>query len=538
MQVKRAESIRADEPGEAESHPSPSTGTSSEIVAAPSAARMAALIDLVRDALELSTAEGKIIYASPAVERVLGVSPRARIGESVFERLHADDADEARARHAVALENPGQPERFEHRQRHADGGYRYIRGAHVSHLDAPAVAAVVTSYRDVTERRALEERMLQAQKMEAIGRLAGGIAHDFNNLLTVIGGVARMMQEELEPGDALLSDLDEITNAADRAASLTRQLLAFGRKQVLKPKVIDPSEHVREMEKLFHRVLGEDITLETELSSIVWSVKVDPGQLEQAILNLVANAREAMPAGGKLLIQTANIVLDREHVADLHDVASGPYVMLTVSDTGAGMTQHVLEHAFEPFFTTKAAGLGSGLGLATVFGIVKQSGGHVEAESEPGRGATFRLYLPRCDEAPSSRAERQKRFPGLAGRETVLLVEDDAAVRALVKRTLLRHGYRVLEASNGGEAVLIAEEHEGTIDILVSDLVMPRVGGRQVAERVLRIQPGVRVLFMSGYTQDQAPSAEELGGTVDFLEKPATPEEILRKVREVLDRPR
>jgi PAS domain S-box-containing protein len=513
---------------------------------------MAALLDLSRDALELATAEGKVIYANPSVERALGVNARARVGEHVFDRVHPDDLADARAKWQIAIDNPGVPEQFEQRTRHGDGGYRYIRGTVVSHLDAPAVSAVLSSYRDVTERRALEERMLQAQKMEAIGRLAGGIAHDFNNMLTVIGGVARMMQEQLEPGDALLADLDEITSAADRAAALTRQLLAFGRKQLLKPRVIDPSEHVREMEKMFRRVIGEDVTLETELSAIAWPVKVDPGQLEQAILNLVVNAREAMPGGGTLRIQTANIVLDREHVAELHDVTSGPYVMLTVADTGAGMSTHVMEHMFEPFFTTKAAGLGSGLGLATVFGIVKQSGGHIEASSERGQGSSFRLYLPRSDEAPSSRTERQRRVPGLAGRETVLLVEDDAAVRSLIKRALVHHGYRVLEASNGGEAVLIAEEHQGEIDILVSDLVMPRVGGRQVAERVLRIQPGIRVLFMSGYAQDQAPSADEIaahhpqaearadviGSAVDFIEKPATPEEILRKVREVLDRPR
>jgi two-component system, cell cycle sensor histidine kinase and response regulator CckA len=532
VQVKRAESIRGDTGDATE----PLDG--SDVVGMPNPARMAALIQAAGDALELSNENGKVTYASPSVEHMLGVTPRARLGESLFDRVHPDDEADARARHATALENPGQQERFEHRQRHADGKYHHIRGAHVSHLDAPAIAAVVTTYRDVTERRDLEERMLQAQKMEAIGRLAGGIAHDFNNMLTVIGGVARMIQDELEPGDELLADLDEITKAADRAAALTHQLLAFGRKQVLKPRVIDPSEHVREMEKLLRRVIGEDIILEIELSSSAWPVKVDPGQLEQAILNLVANARDAMPNGGTLVIATANIVLDREHVAELHDVASGPYVMLTVADTGSGMTRHVLDHLFEPFFTTKAAGLGSGLGLATVFGIVKQSGGHVEASSEPGRGSTLRLYLPRSDEAPSSRAERQRRIPGLSGRETVLLVEDDAAVRQVVKRALVRHGYRVLEASNGGEAVLIAEEQDGDIDLLVSDLVMPRVGGRQVAERILRIRPGVRVLFMSGYAQDQAPDAEELGRTVDFLEKPATPEEILRKVREVLDRPR
>ncbi|HVY45607.1 MAG TPA: ATP-binding protein [Minicystis sp.] len=496
-------------------------------------ARLRALVAASSDALELSTREGEVLSSSDAIQRMLGLAPRTRVGASVEARVHPEDVGEFAARRRACVATPGACVQTEQRMRHESGGYRHVIALHQNRLDDPDVAAVVSSYRDVTERRALEERYAQSQNMDAIGRLAGGIAHDFNNMLTVIGGVSRILIEELPAGDPMLGDLEEITMASDRAAALTRQLLAFGRKQVLKPRAVDLPAHLRDMVAMLRRVIGEDVALEMNPSPATWPVRVDPGQLEQVVLNLVVNARDAMPGGGKLTIETANVVLDREYVAAHVDVASGPFVLLAVTDTGHGMERRVLDHVFEPFFTTKEAGRGTGLGLATVFGIVKQSGGHVEAESEPGVGTTFRVYLPRSFDEPDAKVERPPRLAGLGGRETVLLVEDDALVRQYARKALQRHGYSVIEASNGGEAVLIVEEHEGPIHLLITDVVMPRLSGRRVAERIGRLRPGVRVLYMSGY------SAEEValrGGAADLLEKPIAPEALLRKVREVLDR--
>ena len=386
--------------------------------------------------------------------------------------------------------------------------------------------------------RRSEEQFRQAQKMEAVGRLAGGIAHDFNNLLTVITSYSDILLEDLAPQDPRCQDVEEIRKAAASGAGLTRQLLAFSRQQVLQPRVLDVNAVLANAEKLLKRLLGEDIELVTTLTPQLGAVKADPGQLEQVIMNLAVNARDAMPDGGKLTIETANADMDEASVR-VHPYAKpGQYVMLAVSDTGSGMDEQTKARIFEPFFTTKEAGKGTGLGLATVYGIVKQSGGFIWVYSEPSHGTTFKIYLPRVDEpveglsVPSSSAE------SLRGAETVLLAEDAAAVRTVARQVLERHGYTVLEAPNGEAALYLATKHHGPIHLLLTDVVMPGLGGRQLADQLRALRPELKVLYASGYTDDAVVRHGVLKPGIAYLQKPLTPEALARKVREVLNSPR
>ncbi len=388
---------------------------------------------------------------------------------------------------------------------------------------------------DITEHQRLETQFRQAQKMEAVGRLAGGVAHDFNNLLTAIFGYADLLAEELPPDHPGREDLQEIRTAATRASALTRQLLAFSRQQVLQPIVLNLNDVVENIEKMLHRLLGEDVALEAHLAADLGNVKADPGQVEQVIMNLAVNARDAMPTGGKLTIETANTDLGEGYAEQHQAVVPGPYVMLAVSDTGNGMDETVKAKIFEPFFTTKEAGKGTGLGLATVYGIVKQSGGYIWLYSEPGQGATFKIYLPLVD-APRDAPVQAPALAGtVAGTETVLVSEDDALVLPLATELLTKLGYRVLAARHSTEALAVAHGHQGDIHLLVSDVVMPGGGGFQLAQQLLAERPGMKVLYMSGYTDEAVVRHGLLARGTNFLQKPFTPAVLARKVREVLD---
>ncbi len=391
--------------------------------------------------------------------------------------------------------------------------------------------------RDLTERKRLEEQFRQAQKMEAVGRLAGGVAHDFNNLLTVINGYSDITIGRLPAEDPLRSHVEEVRKAGERAAGLTRQLLAFSRKQVLQPEVIDLNEVVRETEKMLRRLIGEDIVLRVALGPGLGSVEADPGQVEQVLMNLAVNARDAMPRGGKLTIGTENVHLDEGYAARHVSVAPGRYVMLAVSDTGAGMDEETRARIFEPFFTTKGKGKGTGLGLSTVYGIVKQSGGHIWVYSEAGRGTTFKIYLPRVDAGAREHRPAAESAEGLTGTETILLAEDDELVRSMTRIILSDYGYRVLAAENGAAAISIFESTEEPIHLLLTDVVMPGISGRELADRLTRLRPETKVLYMSGYTDDAIVHHGVLEEGVNFLQKPFTPDALVCRVRDVLGNP-
>ncbi len=396
-----------------------------------------------------------------------------------------------------------------------------------------AITRVLGAFQDIDERRRLEEQLGQTQKMEAIGRLASGVAHDFNNLLSVILSYASFLVDSLAPGDPMRDDIAEIQKAGARAGQLTRQLLALGRQQLLQPRVISPSQVVRGVESMLRRLVGEDVILAVRDPGAVGQVLADPGQLERVILNLAINARDAMPRGGSLTVELDSIVVDDTHLAD---VPAGRYVVLSLSDTGTGMDAATRSRIFEPFFTTKDRGKGAGLGLSTVYGIVTQSGGHVRVASEPGAGTTFRIYLPQVDQPPEAvTLDEAARAP--RGDETVLVVEDDEQVRAIVASILRRAGYHVLEAQNAGEALLVSESVGAPIHLLLSDVVMPRMSGRELAARLAPTRPAMRVLYMSGYADETLGSLGALEPSVALLHKPITPNVLLHAVRDVLDTP-
>lgn len=396
---------------------------------------------------------------------------------------------------------------------------------------------IAATVRDLTRQRKLEDQLVQAQKMEAVGQLAGGVAHDFNNLLTVIMSYSSMLLADIGANDAVRGDIQEISDAAQRAAALTRQLLAFSRKQVLQMRAVNVNAVVTDVEKMLRRLIGEDILLTTHLDPDLALINADPGQLEQVLINLAVNARDAMPRGGDLTITTGNAELSDEHGERYLGASAGNYVMLAVTDSGSGMNKEVQQRLFEPFYTTKGPGKGTGLGLATVHGIVKQSGGDVYVYSEVGHGTTFKVYFPRLTKAEPVTTIPDHRPITPSGSETVLLAEDDEAIRTLGARVLGALGYNVLVARTGGEALRIVAEHTGRIDLIATDVVMPEMNGSQLVQRVLEARPGVRVLFMSGYTDDEVMRRGVIDGQTAFLQKPFTPDLLAHKVREVLDIP-
>jgi len=386
---------------------------------------------------------------------------------------------------------------------------------------------------DITERRQLEEQFRQAQKMEAVGRLAGGVAHDFNNLLMVINGYTEVLLEQLKEGDGLHQKVQSIQQAADRAATLTRQLLAFSRKQLLELKVVDVNSVIGDMERLLRPLIGENIELVTRLAPDAGRTRADAGQLEQVIMNLVVNAKDAMPEGGKITIQSADVTV-HQNFRERGFIQPGRYVVISLSDTGQGMDRETQSRIFEPFFTTKEKGKGTGLGLSTVYGIVKQSGGYVFTQSEIGHGSTFHIYLPRVEESPEERSPAKSQENEKGGSETVLLVEDEDSVRELVRETLVTRGYKVLEAENGEIGMRVAEASSDHIDLLITDVVMPGMGGRELAKKLLLLRPDLGVLYLSGYTEDAVVHHGALGPGQAFLQKPFTLQSLARKVREVL----
>ena len=401
--------------------------------------------------------------------------------------------------------------------------------------DSPKLLGVAT---EITERKRLEEQLLQSQKMEAVGQLAGGVAHDFNNILTAIVGYADLLAAEFTGTNSRhLEDLEEIRKAARRAAALTRQLLAFSRKQVLEPRIIDMNGVVMNLEKMLRSLISENISLQTHLATDLAAARADPNQLEQVIMNLAINARDAMPEGGSLTIETGNATLDEDYAAQHVSVLPGEYVMLAVTDTGCGMDEHTKARIFEPFFTTKAPGRGTGLGLSTVYGIVKQSGGNIWLYSEPNKGTTFKVYLPAVHAAPEDIGKLAPPELVQRGGGTVLLVEDDDQLRRLAHRALAGQGYTVLEAERGATALDIARRHKGVIDLLLTDVIMPDTNGRKLADALRASRPGLRVLFMSGYPDGAIGSQGVLDHGVAYLAKPFSTEAIIRKVREVLKAP-
>jgi two-component system, cell cycle sensor histidine kinase and response regulator CckA len=401
-------------------------------------------------------------------------------------------------------------------------------------IDYDGAAAQLVMVDDMTLYRQLEDQLRQAQKMGAVGMLAGGVAHDFNNLLTIITGYGQLILNTLAPSDPNRHSAEQILKAGERAAALTRQLLSFSRRQVLQPKVLDLNKLVSSLSTMLRRLIGEDIDLQLILRSELGQVSADPGQMEQVLMNLVVNARDAMPGGGTLTIETANVTLDASYVSRHLAVKPGPYTMLAVSDTGTGMDQDTLAHVFEPFFTTKSSGHGTGLGLSTVFGIVKQSRGSVDVYSVPAHGTSVKVYLPRIDQPVTVESEATRKA-AVRGSETILVVEDDDMVRHLVSETLKREGYRVLDAAGPLEARRISDSHKSVIHLLITDVVMPRVSGRDLALELCRQRRAMKVLFMSGYTDNAIVNSGILQKEVAFLQKPFTPGALAEKVRDVLE---
>jgi len=498
-----------------------------------SEARYRSLVQSAVYGIYRSSVEGRFLDVNPALIGMLGYESAEDVLALDPEReVFLDPGEHARL--MQEFQRKGRLDGAEVKWKRRDGGAITVRlsgraGSTAEELDR--VLEVIAE--DITERRALEDQFRQAQKMEAVGRLAGGVAHDFNNLLMVISGYTEVLLEQFKADDPLQPKAQAIQQAADRATTLTRQLLAFSRKQMLELKVVDVNAIVSDMERLLRPLIGETIELTTQLAPNVGHTRADAGQLEQVIMNLMVNAKDAMPSGGKIVIQTSQKDIDparREHSL----IEPGPYVLLTVSDTGAGMDKETQSRIFEPFFTTKEKGKGTGLGLSTVYGIVKQSGGYIFAHSELGRGTTFRIYLPRVEDPAEHTGPARSAQVAVGGSETVLLVEDEESVRHLVRETLASKGYKVIEAENGEAGLQAAEAHEGTIDLLITDVVMPGISGRELAHRVTASRPEIKVLYLSGYTEDAIIHEGVLEPGAAFLQKPFTLQVLSRKVRDVL----
>ncbi len=491
------------------------------------------LVELSPEAIYIQQ-KGKIAFINSAGVSLLGASsPADLVGKPVADILHPDSRETAADRILMERKEIRDIAAREEKYIRLDGAPVEMEASTVSvdYLGKPALQVFV---RDITGRRQLEEQLRQSQKIEAVGRLAGGIAHDFNNLMTVITGYVGLMKKQMENPELVSRGLEEIGIAGARAIRLTQQLVAFGRKQILKPQVLDLNNIVSNMDKMLRRLIGDNIELVTILGKKLVSVKADMGQIEQVIVNLVLNARDAMPKGGRITIETANANLDASVTWKHRDIPDGPYATLEIRDSGIGMDEETKLHLFEPYFTTKEVGKGSGLGLATVHGIIRQSGGDIRLESEPNKGTTFTIWLPRTEEVPAEEPiELVLEAP--SGRETILVVEDAEQVRVLVRDTLEVAGYRVIEASNGREALERISQNQEPIHLMLTDVVMPRMGGRTLATQIASLHPETKILFMTGYVGDGVNGKYPPLGRRPSLFKPFTPEELTRKIRDVLD---
>jgi PAS domain S-box-containing protein len=482
------------------------------------------------DMIAVVTADGKRLYNSPSYEKVLGYSAEELSQTSPYAQIHPEDQPKV-AKAAEQARSSGVGNRVEYRVRHKNGEWRVLEStaSAVSSLDGKVEKLVIVN-RDITERRRLEQQLVLSHKLEAIGRLSGGVAHDFNNLLGVIIGYAEALQQDPAGNESYREAIDEILKAGHRAASLTQQLLAFSRKQVLEPKILDLNAVVADIEKMLRRLIGEDIELKIIPAADLGKVKADRGQIDQVIMNLAVNARDAMPRGGLLKIETCNVELREEDRKNRQYIVPGVYVMVSVTDAGTGMDAEVQSHIFEPFFTTKEMGKGTGLGLATVYGVIKQSGGYIFVESEPGRGASFKIYLPRVEGAafdqPESVAPRQKAH----GPRTILIAEDEASLRKLTSNTLNKLGYTVLEAPDAAEAIRIAGLLASKIDLLLTDVVMPGMSGRELALRLVTTRPETKVLYMTGYTDGAIAEHGVLEAGISILRKPFTQAQLIRSL--------
>lgn len=483
---------------------------------------------------------GHFIYTSENFEAALGRTPESLLGNFAVELIHEDDR-ERMLEHFRGISDHGGNAQFEVRVRHREGHYRWVEATLRTYRNAAGRTMTVVIARDITERvestealRQTQHKLQQSQKMEAIGRMAGGVAHDFNNLLTAITGYCDLLIEDLGETHPARVDAQEILKAAERAAGLTHQLLAFSRRQVLQPRVVDMNNLVADLDRMLRRLIGEAVELITVLDGTAWPTKADPGQLHQVLLNLVVNARDAMPNGGRITIETANQTVEQPIATDFDEIPAGDYIVLSVRDTGTGMSPEILSMIFEPFFTTKDSGKGTGLGLSTVIGIVQQTGGYIRVESTLGRGTTFFLYLTRT-EGVAMLPEHNTTPVQFDGQETVMVVEDSDPVRNLVIRCLERHGYSVLAASSGAEALKLANRHDGPIDLFLCDVILPKMDGIELGRRVQEARPGARVIHMSGFTDDGLAKHGVDISDIALLEKPFTPSTLLRAVREYLD---
>ena len=486
------------------------------------------------DMIAVVSVDGQRLYNSPSYERALGYTAEELVRTASFEQIHPEDRASVMAA-AEETRRTGVGCRLEYRIRHKRGDWRVFESTSSAVRNANGeTEKLVIVNRDITERKQLEQQLYLSQKLEAVGRLSGGVAHDFNNLLGVIIGYSEVMQKRMPPNDRFREAADEILKAAHRAAALTKQLLAFSRKQVLEPKVLDLNTVVADVEKMLKRLIGEDILLEILVSPDLHAVKADPGQIGQVIMNLAVNARDAMPNGGKLTIETANTTLDEKDAGRYRYVVPGQYVKLRVSDTGCGMDAETQSHVFEPFFTTKEKGKGTGLGLATVYGVVKQSGGYIWLQSDVGKGTQFEIFLPRVEgeiEKPQKASAPAKES---RGGQTILVVEDEQDLRKLTSSVLQDLGYTVLEAGDAAEALALVKQSKPAVDLLLTDVVMPGKSGRDLADELVPQIPGMKVLFMSGYTDGAIAAHRVLEPGLSLLRKPFSSEELTQTVARIL----